>query len=1046
MLLQKLLYGVGVLILVSSRVCAENITLYAADKLNFTEKDGAEQVYDAQGKPFSGAVELSDSSGHNVIYLYKNGQKNGISTIYYDNRKPMYETTYENGAKNGAEVAFYANGNPQYRRIYKNNILNGEEILFNEAGKPQKQSQYTDGVLNGTVNYFDDDGNLNKVETYKNGVKDGVERIVKNNSLVAEDIYVNGRINGVSKRYSEKYLTDEIDYVDGQREGWHKHFAEDGSRSEIPYHNNKKNGIATLYLPNKKVALITMYVNDAKNGIEQKFAEDGLLVSAEGYRNDKLDGISRYFSKSGEPTIIKLFKDGTEKAAIDLQQTETIAPLYNKYKEGKIGPILKQRNMWYRILWLGITLDKPELVDILEKAMKMYNFAIDDMEVYQRFGNVDYAAQTEGLYFGMTPFMYATAVSASPEIVQKFKSQLRTAGADGETPLQYAVLANNADSFKFMLSLLPSEDKNTVNDLLFLAVQNGANTEIIEQLLQKADVNITDAEGFTPLDYAVKNEAAPSIIEMFINAGADITKPQYKNLLVSGLRQNKPISYINLLADKGVAANVPDDDNHSALYYAEINNYPAELIEKLQNKGASWTNADKQDLIKTAADQGDFGVLQKLSAEQLSEVTDNGRSALQYAYDIGAADEILQYFLNNGADINHQDHDGNTILHDALAKQNTVSAQKFIEKGAAINVVNNYGKSAISYVLTDEKAAEIYADVWAKISAEDAMLKMPENEVPLWKYLYLQNKWDALKTLFAKVENPLLLTDENGQNVINLLQKDAQNADFAALVSANIIDNDAATLKAIVKQQQTDLLRKMKTDRLDMNEQDEYGETLLTSAYKRGTTPDFLQALLDKGADINQQNVEGKSVLDIAFNTRVIGMIKFMIEHGADINKVNDDRIYLMDCKCGEAELTELFITHNAEVSHVTAEGETMLMAAVRNLNVPLIKYVAEHNIDANAKDAEGLSAVLYLLKALEQYGAEDEGVRADVLETLKLLADHGADLNVRDYDGQTILVIVASKYPSFYKEFAEAFVAAGGNPEIKDQYDKKAEDYISGQ
>ena len=1046
MFFQKLLYGTSLLLLWSAASNAEDIILYSADKLNFIEKDGTEQVYNAEGKLFSGATELPDSAGHNTIYLYKDGQKSGVSTTYYADKKPMLQTSYENGMKNGAEVAYHPNGNPQYRRIYKNNILNGEEILFNEAGKPQKQSQYTDGVLNGTVNYFDDEGNLNKVETYKNGVKDGVERIVKNNTLVAEDTYVNGRINGVSKRYSEKYLTDEIEYVDGWREGWHKHYGEDGTRSEIPYHNDKKNGTATVYLANNKIARTTMYADDMKNGFERKFAENGSLVSDENYRNDKQNGISRYYNKDGEIAVIKFFDDGAEKNEVDLQQTEAIAPLYNKYKEGKIGPLLKQRNMWYRILWLGITLDKSELVDTLEKAMKMHNLAIDDMEVYQRFSGEDFAADTSGLYFGMTPFMYAAAVSSSPEIIQKFKSQLSAANTDGETPLQYALLANNIENLKFMLSLLSPDDKNTANSLLFYALQNGANNKTIEQLLQKADVKATDADGRTPLDYAVKNNAAPEIIEMLVNAGADIAEPQYKHLLVQGLQQNKPVSYINILTDKGVAVSGLDDDGHSVLYYAEVNNYPAEIIKKLQDKGASWTNADKQTLLKNAAEQGDFGVLKKLSAEQMAEVTDNGRSALQYAYDIGATDEIMQYLMDSGADINHQDRDGNTILHDALAKQDIAAAQKFIEKGAAVNVVNNYGKSAISYVLTGDKAAEIYDTVWDNITADDAMLKMPEGGVPLWKYLYLQNKWDALKTLFAKVENPLALVDENGRNAIDLLSQNPDNAEFIELIATHLVDNDVTTLRAVVNQQQADLLRKMKTDKLDMNEQDEYGEILLTSTYKKGTTPDFLQALLDKGADINQQNVEGKNVLDLAFANNNIGMIKFMVEHGADVNKVNNDRIYLMDCKRDSTELTELFIAHNADVSHVTADGENVLMVAIRNLNMPLIKYALERNVDVNAKDSEGLTATLYLLKALEQYGAEDEGVRADVLKTLKLLAEHKADLNVRDYDGQTVLVAVARQYPDFYKEFAEVFVAVGGNPEIKDQYDKKAEDYIRGQ
>ena len=1045
MFFQKLLYGVSALCLWSGSVYAENITLYAAENLNFSDKDGIQQVYDANGKPFSGAVELPDSAGHNAIYLYKDGQKNGIATIYYDDKKSMLETSYANGRKNGVEVAYYPNGNPQYRRTYKDDILNGEEILFTEAGKPQKQSNYTGGVLNGTVNYFDDEGNLSKVETYKNGIKDGIERIIKDNSLMAEDIYVNGRINGVSKRYNEKYLTDEIDYVDNRREGWHKHYAADGSFSEIPYHNDKKNGKATTYRPNKNVALITMYADDMKSGFEQKFAEDDSSGSIENYRNDQLQGIARYFNKN-ELTVIKYFRDGAEKAAVDLQYTENIAPLYQKYKEGKIGPLLKQRNLWYRILWLGITLKKTDIIEALEKAMRMYDFAIDDMAVYQRFSGADFADQTAELYFGMSPFMYAAAVPSSPEIIQKFKSQSQTSDADGETPLQYAVLSNNADSVKLLLSLQSPEYR--ADDMLLYALQNGAQAEIIAQLLKISDVKSTDKEGHTPLYYAVKHKASPDVIAMLVNAGADIAQPQYKHLLTEALQQNETSAFINMLLDKGVDASMLDDNGHSAFYYAEVNNYPAEIIEKLRADGVVLSNADKQALLKDAAERKDAEILQRLNipAEQLAEITDNGRSALQYAYDIAAPDEIMNYLLDGRTDINHQDRDGNTILHDALAKGDTAAALKFIENGAAVNIVNNYGKSAISYVLTDDKAAKIYDDVWSKVDAADVMMKMPESELPLWKYLYQQGNLEALKTLLNKVENPLLLTDENGQNVIDLLQKNSENADFGVLVSEHIVNNDMDTLRAIVKRQQIDLLRKMAVDKLDLEAKDEFGETLLTSAYKRGTTTEFLQALLDKGANINQRNSAGKTVFDLAVGNKVFGVAKYLAEHGADINNVNNDRTSLMDCRRDSSKLTDLLIANNASVSHVTADGETTLMATISNLNVPLVKYVLEHNVDTEAKDNEGLTAVLYLAKALEKYGAEDADVREDVLAVLKLLGEHNADVNARDYNGQTILVVVARQYPAFYSEFAEAFIAAGGNPEIKDQYDKKAGDYIGGQ
>ncbi len=1043
----KFLCGVSAFILWSGAAYADNVSLYPADKLNFQTKNGGEFVYGVDGNPFEGAVILPDSAGHETTYLYKHGQKNGVATTYAEDKRILSETAYSDGMKNGAEVGFYPNGEPQYQRIYKNNILNGAEILFNENGKPQKQSHYENGILNGAVNYFDDNGELIKSETYKNGVKDGAERVIQNNSLMAEDNFVAGRLNGTSKKYNTQYLTDEIEYIDGLREGWHKHYEEDGTVVEIPYHNDMRNGAASIYWPNKAVAQITVYADGRKNGFEQKFRPDGSRISIANYSNDKPEGIARYFDETGNLSEIKYYKNGEQTAAINLNNADKTAQIYQSYKEGKLGTLLKQRNLWYRILWLGLNTEKADIVEGLEKAMNMYAFAIDDMEVYKRFSGADFEAQTQDLYFGLTPFMYAATVAAPTTLLQKFAAQSQAVNSDGETPLQYCVRQNNAKNFDTILNILPATDGKTMTDLLFYALQNNIQSKIVMSLISGADVSAKDDSGNTALDYAVKNSASPEVITALLNAGADIGQPQYHIVLTEALRQNLPSEYIKLLLSKKVEPVALDAEGKSALYYAKSNHYPAEITDLLVQNGAVWSNADKQSLIKDAVAENSIAALQNfnLPTDVWDNITDEGQSALQYAYALAAPDSVLQYLAENGTDIDHRDSNGKTVLHNALDKNDKVAVLKFLELGAAVNIIDHYGKSGLSYALTDDTMAEIRTPVLAKFGANDAMSIMPNTDMPLWKYIYTSGNYEVLKFVFDKSENPLMLTDEKGKTVTDLVRENPDDVRLADLVSTYVGKKDNTAIREIVLARQTDLLRKAEISPEDLNAKDDQGETLLTMVIKNFERPDMdlLQVLLEKGADVNLENSAGQTALDICVLANQEECVAKLLEHGADVNHIVDDHTPLMNLGSSQIKITKLIIEHNPDITHITKNGETALMAAARNMNKALIEYLLSRDADVNAEDNEGNNALMYAARMRNMTRQPMSMFLQNMEDVMKLLIAAGIDVNKQGEGGETALMIVAQSNSEIYPEIRELLVSSGARENIKDQYGRTVADYL---
>lgn len=102
-----------------------------------------------------------------------------------------------------------------------------------------------------------------------------------------------------------------------------------------------------------------------------------------------------------------------------------------------------------------------------------------------------------------------------------------------------------------------------------------------------------------------------------------------------------------------------------------------------------------------------------------------------------------------------------------------------------------------------------------------------------------------------------------------------------------------------------------------------------------------------KGADVNKIH-HGRYPLYLAIRNSSSGMVKLLLQHGADSNLVNHEDF-----------------------------GKTPLMYAVEKGDMKIIKILVEHGADVNARDVEGETALDYVEK--------------DDYELRNYLVDHGA-------------------------------------------------------
>ncbi len=138
---------------------------------------------------------------------------------------------------------------------------------------------------------------------------------------------------------------------------------------------------------------------------------------------------------------------------------------------------------------------------------------------------------------------------------------------------------------------------------------------------------------------------------------------------------------------------------------------------------------------------------------------------------------------------------------------------------------------------------------------------------------------------------------------------------------------------------------------------------------------DFLEA----GMSINARDDLGTPMLNIASRNDNFEFVKMILELGAEINAVSEDRGYtaVMDAVWrGNEKITKYLISKGADLNTINKEGQNNLILAVGANRESLVKLLAENGADPDVKDMMGMSAYNYavlfkkqrLVEILEPY------------------------------------------------------------------------------
>lgn len=288
---------------------------------------------------------------------------------------------------------------------------------------------------------------------------------------------------------------------------------------------------------------------------------------------------------------------------------------------------------------------------------------------------------------------------------EEWKKLEETIEASSNKTIDLAEKEKKEDANNTLLDLITEE--NLTKDNLTKLISNGAN------------VNARYQFNMTPLHWAARGFDA-NIVELLITYGADVNNKDADNntpLMTAVSEEN--IDAVKILIANEAELNVKNSENDTAFSIAlESDNNDlktiiatAELLEltklgKLTKEDltkliTAYANIDAKNKfgmtpLHIAADGGYNKIVELLLKENanINALEDNNNyTPLMIAVEKNNP-SLVQYFIDEGADLNLQDNEGNTALHIAFENGYNEIADKLIAQKANQNILNSNKQTA----------------------------------------------------------------------------------------------------------------------------------------------------------------------------------------------------------------------------------------------------------------------------------------------------------------------------------------------------------------
>ncbi|MCX8131540.1 MAG: ankyrin repeat domain-containing protein [Clostridia bacterium] len=373
---------------------------------------------------------------------------------------------------------------------------------------------------------------------------------------------------------------------------------------------------------------------------------------------------------------------------------------------------------------------------------------------------------------------------------------------------------------------------------------------------------------------------------------------------------------------------------------------------------------------------------------------------------------IAEHLIRRGADPNHSDSNGISLLMSAAYDSNVHFCELLITHGAKVDKTDKEGNTALEYAVQSNRTEKEINCVIALLLDNGALIR-PETFKAAIKVNTIGN--GILRYGIIK-------------KILEALIKEGYKSELDPLLEAAILGNSAIA----------DLLSF--TDEIT----GEYAQQVLFYTAVSGRV-EIMKLLEEKGLVLDTCDIRNNTLLIKASEYGQLEMVKYLLSKGIGIESKNydNDKALISAVRNNHYEVAEYLINKGADLSPYGFAGEKdLLYEAARNNNIKMMNLITSAGYPLNndttgkamaaATDNDRLEALKYFLDSGAYPDIEssmamiplENSCLSGNLDAVKLLVETGAAINGKTGDGKPLNI--ASGYGN--KDIVEYLINNGAD------------------
>ncbi|MEM8969111.1 MAG: ankyrin repeat domain-containing protein [Bacteroidota bacterium] len=427
-------------------------------------------------------------------------------------------------------------------------------------------------------------------------------------------------------------------------------------------------------------------------------------------------------------------------------------------------------------------------------------------------------------------------------------------------PATYAIMEELPnETLQYLIDLEGNGKDKLTHDgrtYIFWAAYAG-NLSLVKSLVEQgAKTDIVDDHGYSLLNFAATTgQTDVELYDFLLANGSDLSETNHDgaNALLLLIPHLTDFTLVDYFTEKGADLNAKDDNGNGVFnYMARSGN--KEMLDKLIEKGVDYQGLNaiggNAMLFASQGNRGSsipplsfFEYLEGLGIEP-NVTTNESATPLHSLASRAENTEVISYFIDKGVDVDQANKEGNTPLMYAAAYNDPPIVEFFIEKANDINAYNEGGETALTRAVDNN---------WAKVVdlliSKGADINVKDKKGNTLAYYLIQSYYPNYMSDF---DEKLSKLEEEGLD-LTVTQAEGNTLFHLAAEKNNL-----------------DLLKKVHALGVDVNQQNKEGTTTLQIAAMKATNDDILKYLIEIGADVEVVTAFDETVYDLASENELL--------------------------------------------------------------------------------------------------------------------------------------------------------------------------------